>query len=106
MLAEVNRMKSQRYSLQKVSRSMLISNVSTVNDDLKRIVAQQTESANKDDRKCLCYSSFILGYYCFFQQRWKEASFYWKASHFDVYHWDESTISALLDRNTSFFSSL
>ena len=106
MLAEVKRMKSQRYSLQKVSRSILISNVSSVSDDLKRIVAQQSENANENDRECLCYSSFILGYYCFFQQRWEEASFYWKASHFDAYHWDESTVSVLLDRNAPFSSSL
>ncbi|OAO15311.1 hypothetical protein AV274_2970 [Blastocystis sp. ATCC 50177/Nand II] len=94
---EVNHYKSQRYNLRPSTRVGIVIDSAAVYMDLKTLITQ-FQFGEDPETKCMCFCCFVMGYYSFFQQDWANTTYFWGLSHYKQYHWEESTITLVLDR--------
>ena len=99
---EVNHYKLQRYNLRPSTRVGIVIDSAAVYKDLKALITQ-FQFGEDPETKCMCYCCFVMGYYSFFQQDWAATTYFWGLSHYKQYHWEESTITLVLDSTVLLF---
>ena len=93
---EVDRYQSNRYSLRPVSQMSIAFDSSAVYNELRSVVANFRFGENPET-KCMCFFCYVMGYYSFFQQDWENTRFFFNLSHYQEFHWGESTTNLILN---------